>query len=95
MRDESPFPPRCCHTPFALTSTVMLLDFDVVESFLEKSIELKTKDRTYCHKSAPLLSLWMILTNAQIAPNVPNARRQPTPYAALQSTTETGQKILH
>ena len=49
MTDESLYPPRCCRQPIPLKSAKPFLRSGLAEDFADKSQELDTKDRTYCH----------------------------------------------
>lgn len=48
MVDETMYPPRCCRKTILLGDTIPLLHSKLVRDFEQKSIELDTKDRTYC-----------------------------------------------
>ncbi|KAI1352820.1 hypothetical protein F5Y01DRAFT_324069 [Xylaria sp. FL0043] len=50
MIDESLFPPRCCHQDIPVDKNRLFLGDDLVEQFTQKSIELTTPNRTYCHQ---------------------------------------------
>lgn len=52
MVDESLFPPRCCRINIVPEHVKMFLDPSVVEQFDQKSDELATANRTYCHIQA-------------------------------------------
>ena len=49
MEDESLFPPRCDGQPIPLDQFRSFLPVDLVKKFEEKSVELSTKNRVYCH----------------------------------------------
>ena len=48
--DESLFPPRCCRQAIPIEDIETLVEPALVAKFTDKSIELGTKDRTYCHR---------------------------------------------
>ncbi|KEQ81875.1 hypothetical protein M438DRAFT_301409 [Aureobasidium pullulans EXF-150] len=48
MIDESLYPPRCCRQVIPLEDAKLVLHPKLVRDFEHKSIELDTKDRTYC-----------------------------------------------
>ncbi|KAI5240555.1 hypothetical protein E4T43_05979 [Aureobasidium subglaciale] len=48
MVDETLYPPRCCRQPIPLDDAKLLLHPKLIRNFERKSIELDTKDRTYC-----------------------------------------------
>ncbi|THY93488.1 hypothetical protein D6C93_05612 [Aureobasidium pullulans] len=48
MTDESLYPPRCCRQRIPLDEAKLVLNAKLVRDFEQKSIELDTKDRTYC-----------------------------------------------
>lgn len=48
MTDESLYPPRCCREPIPFAQVKAFLSPTVVELFIEKRVELDTKNRTYC-----------------------------------------------
>ncbi|KAH0404863.1 hypothetical protein KCU89_g701, partial [Aureobasidium melanogenum] len=48
MQDETLYPPRCCRQTIPLDAARSLLHPKLVRNFEQKSIELDTKDRTYC-----------------------------------------------
>ncbi|THW44344.1 hypothetical protein D6D21_04939 [Aureobasidium pullulans] len=48
MTDESLYPPRCCRQRIPLEEAKLVLNAKLVRDFEQKSIELDTKDRTYC-----------------------------------------------
>ncbi|KAG9693863.1 hypothetical protein KCU95_g6185, partial [Aureobasidium melanogenum] len=48
MVDETMYPPRCCRQTIPLDDAKPLLHPKLVRNFEQKSIELDTKDRTYC-----------------------------------------------
>ncbi|TIA76815.1 hypothetical protein D6C76_05356 [Aureobasidium pullulans] len=48
MTDESLYPPRCCRQVIPLEDAKLVLHPKLVRDFEHKSIELDTKDRTYC-----------------------------------------------
>ena len=48
MKDESLYPPRCCRQNIPLKSVRIFLKPGQYEAFKKKSIELDTKNRTYC-----------------------------------------------
>ncbi|KAH0359485.1 hypothetical protein KCU65_g9938, partial [Aureobasidium melanogenum] len=48
MKDETLYPPRCCQRTIPLEDAKLVLDPKLVRNFEHKSIELDTKDRTYC-----------------------------------------------
>ncbi|KAI3340470.1 hypothetical protein F4824DRAFT_423230 [Ustulina deusta] len=50
MFDESLFPPRCCRLDIPVDENRLFLGDDLVEQFAQKSIELSTPNRTYCHQ---------------------------------------------
>ncbi|KAI1428868.1 hypothetical protein F5Y12DRAFT_782432 [Xylaria sp. FL1777] len=49
MLDESLFPPRCCHQNIPVYENRMFLSNDLVEQFMQKSIELATLNKTGRH----------------------------------------------
>ncbi|CAG7994102.1 unnamed protein product [Penicillium nalgiovense] len=49
LRDESLFPPQCCHKPIAASEK--MIGPVLVQKHKEKTIELKDPDRTYCSDS--------------------------------------------
>lgn len=49
VEDESQFPPRCDGSEIDVDCYRDFLPPDLVEQFQSKSLELNTKDRTYCH----------------------------------------------
>ena len=49
MTDGSLYPPRCCRQPIPLSLARPFLRLGLAEDFADKSVELDTKDRTYCH----------------------------------------------
>lgn len=49
MTDESLFPPRCCRQSIPLARVRLFLPSDLARLFETKSVELGTKNRTYCH----------------------------------------------
>lgn len=49
LRDESLFPPQCCHKPIAVSEK--MIGPVLVQKHKEKAIELKDPDRTYCSDS--------------------------------------------
>lgn len=52
MTDETMFPPRCCRThEIDFEAARPLLNKDLVSQFQDRSLELRTQDRTYCHVS--------------------------------------------
>ena len=51
MTDESLFPPRCCRLEIPFPAARDLLDIELCNRFEQKSLELSTKDRTYCYDS--------------------------------------------
>jgi hypothetical protein len=51
LRDEQSYPPRCCYHIIALTDVVKHLSKPLVREFKSRQLELKTKNKTYCHKS--------------------------------------------
>ncbi|KAI1293251.1 hypothetical protein F5Y03DRAFT_332428 [Xylaria venustula] len=50
MVDESLFPPRCCRQDIPIDAIGPFLSDDLIEQFIQKSIELATPNRTYCHQ---------------------------------------------
>lgn len=48
MRDESLFPPRCCHQPIPLAAIDVFLTAEFINHFEEKAVEFSTSDRLYC-----------------------------------------------
>ncbi|KAG9699687.1 hypothetical protein KCU95_g3684, partial [Aureobasidium melanogenum] len=48
MQDETLYPPRCCQQTIPLEEAKLVLDPKPIRNFEHKSIELDTKDRTYC-----------------------------------------------
>ncbi|KAI0205530.1 hypothetical protein F4808DRAFT_455755 [Astrocystis sublimbata] len=52
MLDESLFPPRCCRQVIPVEAARMILESDFIQQFEEKSIELSTINRIYCHQPA-------------------------------------------
>ncbi|KAI0975005.1 hypothetical protein F4678DRAFT_359210 [Xylaria arbuscula] len=50
MVDESLFPPRCCRQDIPINTNLPFLSDDLIEQFTQKSIELATPNRTYCHQ---------------------------------------------
>ncbi|KAI0809693.1 hypothetical protein GGR55DRAFT_161121 [Xylaria sp. FL0064] len=50
MLDESLFPPRCCRQDIPVDENRLFLGNDLVEQFTQKSVELATPNRTYCHQ---------------------------------------------
>ncbi|KAI0429123.1 hypothetical protein F5Y09DRAFT_332035 [Xylaria sp. FL1042] len=50
MLDESLFPPRCCRQDIPIEENRLFLSNNLVEQFAQKSIELATPNRTYCHQ---------------------------------------------
>lgn len=48
MVDETMYPPRCCRQTIPVDDAKSLLHPKLVRNFKQKSIELDTKDRTYC-----------------------------------------------
>ncbi|KAG9958798.1 hypothetical protein KCU61_g8075, partial [Aureobasidium melanogenum] len=48
MQDETLYPPHCCHETIPLDDAKLVLDPKLIRNFEKKSIELDTKDRTYC-----------------------------------------------
>ncbi|KAI0472489.1 hypothetical protein F4859DRAFT_484383 [Xylaria cf. heliscus] len=49
MSDERLFPPRCCRQVIPVDANCSRLSGNLVQRFEQKSIELSTRDRTYCH----------------------------------------------
>lgn len=49
MRDESLFPPRCDGQPIPLDQVRFFLPVDLAREFEERSVELSTNNRVYCH----------------------------------------------
>lgn len=52
LHDESLFPPRCCHEVIPLDIARPSLTSAKATQFEAKSIELSTKNRTYCHDTS-------------------------------------------
>ncbi|KAF2967688.1 hypothetical protein GQX73_g5854 [Xylaria multiplex] len=50
--DESLFPPRCCKQSIPLDKSQLFLDANVISQFRQKSLELSTPNRTYCHNTS-------------------------------------------
>ena len=50
MRDEEAYPPRCCFHIITLAEVVKRLSEPLVKEFKSRQLELKTKNKTYCHK---------------------------------------------
>lgn len=50
IRDESLYPPKCCQARIVVSDASDLLDSELVEAFVKKSVEYDTRDRLYCHK---------------------------------------------
>ncbi|KAI5211484.1 hypothetical protein E4T38_01317 [Aureobasidium subglaciale] len=48
-RDEEVYPPRCCTQVSPLQLVRQGLSSELIEDFVKKSVEWKTKDRTYCY----------------------------------------------
>ncbi|KAF5021141.1 hypothetical protein F66182_6841 [Fusarium sp. NRRL 66182] len=48
FRDESLFPPRCCHQPIPIESSNLFFTPQLVGEFKAKKLEFEAKDRTYC-----------------------------------------------
>ena len=48
MTDESLFPPRCCRQEIPLERVRFFLQSDLAKEFASKSVELGTRNRTYC-----------------------------------------------
>ena len=48
MRDESLFPPRCCHQPIPLAAIDVFLTAEFINHFEEKAVEFSTSNRLYC-----------------------------------------------
>lgn len=57
MTDETLFPPRCCRQVVPLASVQIFLTNETAKLFEEKSPELSTPNRTYCHQ--PKCSTWI------------------------------------
>lgn len=48
IADESFFPPRCCRQPISFEIIQALLTSELVQAFINKHVEVKTPNRTYC-----------------------------------------------
>ena len=51
LKDETMFPPQCCYT-IPLKEVQKWLPKALVREFRSKELELKTKNKTYCHQPA-------------------------------------------
>ena len=49
LRDETMFPPRCCYA-ISLKEVQKRLSKSLVREFRSKDLELRTKNKTYCHR---------------------------------------------
>lgn len=49
IKEESQFPPRCCHSPIPIAMAEKLLTKSMVKDFHAKTIEYNTQNRIYCH----------------------------------------------
>lgn len=47
-RDETLFPPRCCHQHIPLTSAKLYLSLELIDLFEKKNLEFSTPNRSYC-----------------------------------------------
>lgn len=61
MTDESLYPPRCCQQVIPIGQIRFFLTPDVAKEFEEKTNELDTQNRTYCH--APTCSTFIPIHN--------------------------------
>ena len=50
LKDETAYPPRCCIRTIPLNLVSRHLPKALVREFKAKELELRTKDKTYCHK---------------------------------------------
>ncbi|EGO56161.1 hypothetical protein NEUTE1DRAFT_83195 [Neurospora tetrasperma FGSC 2508] len=57
LKDQTLFPPRCCHQPISLDKCRFLLEPELVGRFLAKKLEYETVNQTYC--SRPTCSLFI------------------------------------
>ncbi|KAI0082223.1 hypothetical protein K474DRAFT_846399 [Panus rudis PR-1116 ss-1] len=48
--DEESFPPRCCNQEMSVDDFGSFLDADLLDTFLRKAVEYRTKDRVYCSR---------------------------------------------
>lgn len=51
MKDEAMYPPRCCQIKIPLILAQKELPKDTIRRFNRKSLELATRNRTYCYKA--------------------------------------------
>ncbi|KAI0503165.1 hypothetical protein F5B22DRAFT_630394 [Xylaria bambusicola] len=49
--DDSLFPPRCCRLDIPIDTSQLFLSDEMIDKFTQKSIELATPNRTYCHQA--------------------------------------------
>lgn len=59
--DENLFPPRCCKQKILLASAKLYLSSDLTRTFEQRSVDIKTSDRTYC--SQPTCSSFIAIAN--------------------------------